>query len=251
MNTEPTHCTDWYLAHVANDAERFAALLESASTDLPVAACPGWDVLRLAQHLGQVQRWAAFCVINGRAPTDDDPPMESFDPDHAAEWLRSGAAALIATLSAADPDGPTWHPFPVERVGAVWPRRLAHETAMHRWDAEHAAGLAPVFDADLASDGIDEYFELAVPRLIARNAIAVPDGSLHVHCTDVDGEWLVWSEAGEYRMVRAHQKGDAALRGPAAAVLLRLWGRDSGRDDELSPIGDEAVLASWLSMSGM
>ena len=251
MNTEPTHSTDWYLDHLANDAERFSALLETASTDVPVAACPGWDVLRLAQHLGQVQRWAAFCVTNGRAPTEDDPPLESFDPDHAAEWFRAGAAALVTTLAAADPAAPTWHPFPVERIGAVWPRRLAHETAMHRWDAEHAVGITPELDAELASDGIDEYFELAVPRLIARNAIAVPDGSLHVHCTDVDGELLVWSEAGEYRMIRAHQKGDAALRGPAAPVLLRLWGRESGREDELSPIGDEAVLERWLSMSGM
>ena len=251
MNAEPTHDTDWYLHHLANDSERFAALLETASTDVPVAACPGWDVLRLAQHVGQIHRWAAFCVTNGRAPTADDPSLESFDPENAAEWFRSGAAALVTTLAAADPDAPTWHPFPVERVGAVWPRRLAHETAMHRWDAERAVGLDAEFDAELASDGIDEYFELAVPRLIARDTVTLPDGSLHVHCTDVDGEWLVWSEDGDYRMIRAHQKGDAAVRGPAAPVLLRLWGRDSGRDDELSPIGDESVLAGWLSMSGM
>ena len=122
---------------------------------------------------------------------------------------------------------------------------------MHRWDAERAVGLDAALDAELASDGIDEYFELAIPRLIARSGLTVPDGSLHVHCTDVDGEWLVWSENGEYHMIRAHQKGDAALRGPAAPILLRLWGRDSGRDDELSPVGDESVLAAWLSIAGM
>jgi len=251
MNTESNHSTDWYLDHLAADSERFAVVLETAAVDAPIAACPGWDILRLAEHIGQIHRWAKFCVDNGRPPTADDPPMQAFEPDRAADWLREGAARLADALRGLDPAGPTWHPFPVDRVGAVWPRRMAHETAMHRWDAEQAAGVDADLDADLASDGIDEYFELAVPRLIAREHVAVPDGSLHLHCTDVDGEWLVWSEDGDYRMIRAHQKGDAALRGPATPMLLRLWGRDGGRGDELSPIGDEQVLANWLALSGM
>ncbi len=135
-------------------------------------------------------------------------------------------------------------------MAAFWPRRQAHETAVHRWDAERAIGLDPVIDTELASDGIDEYFEAIVPRLIVREAISVPASSFHVHCTDVDGEWLVWSEAGEYRMIRAHQKGDAALRGPAAAILLRLWGRGPDGDVELSPVGDEDALAAWTSLGG-
>ncbi len=251
MNAEPTRTTDWYLEHLRNDTERFAALLETAATDVPIAACAGWDVLRLAEHVGQIHRWAEFCAANGRPPTAEDPSLESFEPDRAADWLREGSARLASTLRELAPDAPTWHPFPIERVAAVWPRRQAHETAMHRWDAERAVGLDAALDAELASDGIDEYFELAIPRLIARSGLTVPDGSLHVHCTDVDGEWLVWSENGEYHMIRAHQKGDAALRGPAAPILLRLWGRDSGRDDELSPVGDESVLAAWLSIAGM
>lgn len=251
MNAEPTRTTDWYLDHLAADTERFATLLETASTDVPIAACPGWDVLRLAEHIGQIHRWAEFCAANGRPPTREDPSLESFEPDRAADWLREGSAQLASTLRGLDPAGPTWHPFPIDQVGRVWPRRQAHETAVHRWDAERAVGFDADFDAELASDGIDEYFELAVPRLIARESVTVPSGSLHVHCTDVDGEWLVWSEAGEYRMIRAHQKGDAALRGPAAPILLRLWGRDSGRHDELSPVGDQSVVDDWLEIAGM
>lgn len=251
MNTEPNRSTDWYLDHLAADSERFAVVLETAAVDAPIAACPGWDILRLAEHIGHIHRWATFCVDHGRAPTADDPPIPAFEPDRAADWLREGASRLADALRDLDPAGPTWHPFPVERVGAVWPRRMAHETAMHRWDVERAAGVDADLAAELASDGIDEYFELAVPRLIAREQMAVPDGSLHLHCTDVDGEWLVWSEDGDYRMIRAHQKGDAALRGPATPMLLRLWGRDGGRGDELSPVGDERVLENWLALSGM
>ena len=55
----------------------------------------------------------------------------------------------------------------------------------------------------------------------------------------------------EYTVVRAHQKGDAALRGPAEAILLRLWGRESPRADQLSPVGDESVLDAWLGLTGL
>ncbi len=243
---------DSHLQHLSADSERFATMLETASTDEPIAACPGWDLLRLAEHLGQIHRWAAFCVSNDRPPTDDESAaLESFEPDRAADWLREGAVRLVEVLDSIDPAAPPWHPFPVERTAAVWPRRQAHETAVHRWDAERAVGVAAMIDPALASDGIDEYFELAVPRLVERRRIELPTGSLHVHCTDIDGEWLVWADETGYRMIREHQKGDAALRGPAEPILLELWGRESGRADELSAVGDEHVLAQWLSVAGM
>jgi uncharacterized protein (TIGR03083 family) len=245
------HPTDWYLDHLRDDVERFAEVLGGGDLDAPVAACAGWDVGRLAEHLGQIHRWARFCAIHARPPGDDDPRPEPFDRSRAAGWFREGAAELIATLRDLDPDAPTWHPFPVDRVARVWPRRQAHETSVHRWDAERAVGDPAPIDPELASDGIDEYFELAVPRLVAREGLTLPTGSLHVHCTDVAGEWLVWSDGTGYHLVRAHQKGDAALRGPAEAILLRLWGRKSTRATELSPVGDEDVLAAWLAIAGM
>ena len=250
----PTPPVDWYLDHLLADVERFAGALEHGPTDAPVAACPGWSVLRLAEHLGQVHRWARFCVVDSRPPTPDDPPMEPFDRHDAAGWLRRGADELVATLRGIDPESDTWHPFPVDRVARVWPRRQAHETAMHRWDAEHAVGLEATLDADLASDGIDEYFEIVIPRLVVREQLALPAGSLHVHCTDVDGEWLVWADDGEYRMIRVHEKGDAALRGPAAELLLTLWGRrrvTAGDAADVSPIGDPSVVEAWLAVAGM
>ncbi len=179
------------------------------------------------------------------------PRSESFEADRAADWLREGAGRLIETLSRIDAGCPPWNPFPVERTAMVWPRRQALETVIHRWDAEQAVGVAARIDAELASDGIDEYFELAIPRLVERRGLALPTGSLHVHCTDIDGEWLVWTDETGYRMIREHQKGDAALRGPAEAMLLELWGRETGRTNELDTVGDEQILADWLSVAGM
>jgi uncharacterized protein (TIGR03083 family) len=245
----PDRSADWYVDHLTADVERVAAVIEHGDLTAPIAACPGWDVRRLVVHLGMIHRWARHCAVHARPPADTD-PFEPGDRD-LGEWFRDGAAALAETLRELDPGAPTWHPFTVEPVARVWPRRQAHETAMHRWDAQSAIGTPDPIDPELASDGIDEYFEVAIPRLVVREGLTVPTSSFHVHCTDVDGEWLVWNEDGDYRMKRAHEKGDAALRGPAEAILLRLWGRASARSDELSPVGDESAMASWLAFAGM
>lgn len=237
-----------YLDHIRADVDRFAVALERGPLDARVEACPGWDLARLAAHLGGVQRWATRAVLDA-APPDATPRP---DPDTEwASWLREGVGPLIDALAAADLDGPTWHPFPVAMVARVWPRRQAHETAIHRWDAESAVGSPSPIDPELASDGIDEYFELVVPRLHVREHIELPPGSLHVHCTDVAGEWLVERDGDGLRVVREHAKGDAALRGPAEAILLRLWNRTSPRAAELDEVGDPTVAAAWLAVPGM
>ena len=61
----------------------------------------------------------------------------------------------------------------------------------------------------------------------------------------------MWVDENGVQTLRAHQKGDAALRGPAAAILLRLWGRDADNADELSPIGDQSVLEAWLKIGSV
>ena len=73
-----------------------------------------------------------------------------------------------------------------------------------------------------------------------------PASSLHVHCTDVDGEWLVWGDKGEYRMLPVHDKGDAAIRGPAANIWLLLMGRLDR--SKLDVVGDASAAAAWLDL---
>ena len=251
MNAEPrpSHSADWHIDHLRTEAERFATAIERSDLAAPVASCPGWTISRLTEHLGQIHRWADFCASNSRPPSAEEADaLETYDETDATEWFRSGAAQIAATLDRLDPTAPTWHPFPVEQVGAFWSRRQAHETSMHRWDVEDALGTAGPIDAELASDGIDEYFEAIVPRLAQKGA-ELPAGSLHVHCTDVAGEWLVSLVAGEYQVIRAHEKGDAVMRGPAASMLLRLWGR-AVDDPEVQHFGDEGVLADWLAVGG-
>jgi hypothetical protein len=48
---------------------------------------------------------------------------------------------------------------------------------------------------------------------------------------------------------RIHAKGDAALRGPAAALLLRLWSRPVGAG-EIETIGSTDAADVWLALGG-
>ncbi len=243
---------DTYLAHLAADVERSIAVLDDVALDAPVPPCPGWTVVDLIAHVGFIHRWAAACATDAAPPDRDAMATMAWSggADRAAliAWFREGAAGITDVLRALDLSGPSWHPFPVEQIGAVWPRRQAQELSVHRWDLETAAGDPTPIDPALASDGIDEYFELAVPRLVAREGIELPAGSLHVHCTDVEGEWLVTTTDG-YELERRHAKGDAALRGDAADLLLTLWGRVGV--DRVDVVGDASVANAWLALSGM
>ena len=74
--------------------------------------------------------------------------------------------------------------------------------------------------------------------------------SLHVHCTDVDGEWTVRAADAGVQMTREHAKGDAAMRGRAEDLLLTLWRRPvpAGAVDV---VGDPASAEAWLELGGM
>lgn len=242
-----------FVDHLRRDVDRLATVIADSDLTVTVPHCPGWDLRRLAVHVGNVHRWAAQAAASG-AP----PPSRPADPDHDVElaaWLRSGAEALIDALQSLDPEQPTWHPFPADQVAGVWPRRMAHETVVHRVDAELATGLATddpasAMDAALASDGIDEYFSVMVAGAAQRRGLQLPASTLHVHCTDVHGEWLVWAKGSSVTVQREHAKGDVALRGPASSLLLVLWGR-TWPQQGVEILGDAAAGRDWLSVGGV
>src|SRR4029450_13488361 len=74
-----------------------------------------------------------------------DPPEASFfaDPpgdDALVGWFRAGHATLVDALSAADPALDCWTFLPAPSPLGFWARRQAHETAIHRVDAQGPAG---------------------------------------------------------------------------------------------------------------
>jgi uncharacterized protein (TIGR03083 family) len=242
-----------FLGQLRRDVYRLATVIAACDLTAAVPNCPGWDLRRLAIHVGNVHRWAAQAAQSGMAPPSR--PADPHDDVELGAWLRAGGDALIEVLEVLDPHRPSWHPFPTDQVAAVWPRRMAHETAIHRVDAELATGgassqAATAVEAHLASDGIDEYFSVMVAGAAQRRGLQLPASTLHVHCTDVHGEWLVWAKGSSVTVQREHAKGDVALRGPASSVFLALWGR-VWPDPGIEILGDETAGRDWLMVGGV
>jgi hypothetical protein len=124
-------------------------------------------------------------------------------------------------------------------------RRMAQEAAVHRWDAQRAAGHTEPIDVELAVDGIDEFLE----HFVDPPGEDHPGGSVHLHAGDAEGEWWIAPGPGGWTVERAHRKGDAALRGPASDLLLALWRRVE--PSELDVVGDAAVAARFLGHSNL
>jgi uncharacterized protein (TIGR03083 family) len=252
--TAPTLPADRYYAEITASTAALAALTGEADLAQPVPSCPDWTLRQLATHVGRAHRWAAEIVrtrstefIPFRSVPDGRFPDE---PDQRPGWLTAGAERLIGAASEAGTDQ-VWA-FGIMRPSGFWARRMTHETAVHRADAQLATGAAPVIEPDIAADGIDEWLTfVTVPdpgREDTRLAGLKPGQSLHVHTTDVPGgEWLVSHGPDGIEVRREHAKGDAAVRGPASGLLLMLTRRLTPEQAGAQVLGDPAVLRDWLA----
>jgi len=91
----------------------------------------------------------------------------------------------------------------------------AGETVVHRVDAEQATGAVGPLGPALVLDGIAESLEVFAP-LMARREQDPATATVHLHATDVEGEWLLTLGGSTVAVEHGHAKGDAAVRGTAA-----------------------------------
>ncbi|GIU88688.1 MAG: hypothetical protein KatS3mg009_3203 [Acidimicrobiia bacterium] len=228
------------------EAAALATAARAAGLDAPVPSCGDWTVADLCSHVGRLHRWMAG-VVEGRPEppashwsTHDAPADEELYGLVEAAWPR-----LADALAAAGPDEPAWSWSGDHRVG-FWSRRVAHETAVHRWDAQAAAGAPEPVDVRLAVDGIQEMFDLLTARP-GHERVRGDGETIHLHCTDTDGEWLVRLTPQGVAVTREHAKGDVAARGTASDLLLLLWGRVP--PDRVEVFGDASLLARWQELA--
>jgi len=143
------------------EGEWLADAAERAGLDATVPPCAPWQVKDLLRHTGYVHRWAARHITECPDQIIDGPSEEEIlsggaDDAGLLAWFRDGHAALAQTLAMADPAVACATFMPAPSPLAFWARRQAHETAIHRADADSAAGTMPEYEADFAADGIDE-----------------------------------------------------------------------------------------------
>ena len=214
--------TSAHLTHLRADGAALAAAARHG-TEAAVESCPGWSVADLVEHVGRVHRWV---VRSFDSPTDarvqwvaDDDPDPGAD---LAEWYEERLGELLGRFDTDDLDREV-ATFLGPRPMRWWARRQAQETSIHRWDGQSAHGTPGAIDPALASDGVDEYLTVFMRRW--GKQLPTDGSTVHLHCTDVEGEWLVRFAADGPEVERAHAKGDVAVRGPAEQLDLLLWNR--------------------------
>jgi uncharacterized protein (TIGR03083 family) len=231
-----------------------AALYDGAADlSMPVPSCPGWTLRDLAEHVGGVHRWAAHHVrvySPVRVPANSIGLSLPGDDAEVADWLREGAAVLVSAFEGADGDVAMWA-WGADKHARFWPRRMLHETAVHRADAALALGLPFALAGEVAADGIDElldnlpcasYFAPAVDSLRGAGetlAFVAPSASWAV---TLEADGFSWSRGG----AQGSAPGSASVTlraGSEADLLLMLYGRLAPGDVS----GDRAVLDRWLA----
>lgn len=238
--------TNDFLAALERDGATFGEACEAAGLDAPVASCPGWSVADLLWHLAEVHYFWRLIVAERRDTWEGYVEPTRPADDELLSFYRSGLAETLSVLRAVDPAQANWTWSDDHTAGFVI-RRMAHETAVHCCDAQLAAGLPAAVEAHLASDGIDEFLH----HFVGGPAGAPPvGGSVHLHCTDVEGEWTLRPKDGDdepFTVTREHAKGDCALRGSANDLLMALWRR--APLSTVDVVGDAAVAARFIALS--
>ncbi|MFE6197659.1 maleylpyruvate isomerase family mycothiol-dependent enzyme [Streptomyces sp. NPDC057838] len=237
-----------FLRALETEGRLLAEAAEKAGTDAEVPTCPGWHVRDLLRHTGAVHRWAASYVTErhtGRRPLTEPSDLDGAE---LVAWYRDSHRRLVGALAAAPPGLQCWAFLPAPSPLAFWTRRQAHETAVHRFDAESARGGEPTaVTPEFATDGIDELLRGFHAR--ERSRVRTPGPRvLRVRADDTGAVWTVrLSPEPPVTERGASGEAECELSGPAGQLYLALWNR--------APLpsvrGDRALAELWRETSAI
>jgi uncharacterized protein (TIGR03083 family) len=231
--------------------EALAGAAGRAGLDAAVPPCAPWRVKDLLRHTGFVHRWAASHIVSPvpdvrDGPSEEDILLGGAPDEELLDWFRDGHSALVRALAAADPALETAAFMAAPSPLAFWARRQAHETAIHRADADAAAVDVPSYPAGFAADGIDELI-MGFGRRRKYQPEAGRTGTLGVLATDTGDGWHVRIEDGRVQPGRERAPADCEVSGPASGLYLFLWNRAEAAQAGVTISGDPGVLGRWKS----
>ena len=255
MDADPMD-TDRFIENVHGDVASMSRVARSAPLDTAVPTCPGWDLRELVIHTGAVHRHKVTTLLGDfqdkPAPRPDTPGAQASDAD-VLDWFDDGAELLFNAFTTADLDEATWTWCPHDHSKAWWVRRMAHETVIHRVDAEVAVGISPTIDSWLAQDGVDEILDEFMIGGPPWASVAPSDGTValrsgdrtwHLRTAAFSGTSPFSGKSYESVETLIYDQGTdpmAAVTTDAAALDLWLWGRGDLPDGAVE--GDPSLAA--------
>ncbi len=237
-----------HVTAIEQEAHLFADAARRSELDAVIATCPGWDMRDLVRHLAEIHLCAAAQVSNRAAKmwVKDLCELSAYWPDLALfwpsddeliDWYLQTNANLVRELTSAPLDLRCRTFLPASSPLAMWARRQAHETAVHRFDAEHAGHTGTSFEPGFAADGIDELL-VAFATRGSTFAIGSP-GRIVVHTNDTDDRWHVTGVT----TTRGEGPCDVTITGSASALYLTLWNRSD--HSTITVTGNRDLLDTW------
>lgn len=230
-----------YLIHLYADYQLLAAALPDAPVDVP--SCPGWTTDDLAKHMAQVYLHQAYVVETGNPPENKEHIAPYPRTKDFLEFMGWGFAAITKALDVNRPERKTWSWHHSDFTVDFWFRRMAHETVIHRIDAELATGSATSIDEALALDGVDEVLDF-LPLLGTWPEVPNIDfGIVSIVASTNFGNrfWDVsfTSQAATVSAATAvNEYSRLVITGDAEALDLYLWGRIDNSDPRISITGE-------------
>jgi uncharacterized protein (TIGR03083 family) len=235
-----THGTkDFWLGALRTEGPALRAAAIAAGPEARVPACPDWAVADLVRHVGLTYRWVRSHAGRGvtspperRAADFESEIAAEFPPWPAAvDWWSAEFDQVVAALEALDPELPAWNWAPQAKKAGFWHRRMAHETAVHRCDAQLAGSQLQPVETKLAADGISEVLDTWLPAG-RRRGPTDRQGVVHLMATDVAQEWYVRLRGAGLALLDTGTLLDSddhhtrtLARGTASDLLLALYGR--------------------------
>lgn len=233
-----------YVDALEEEAERLADIAASG-LHTAVRTCPGWDLEALVVHLaGTYRRYAAQMVAPDPLVQLELSPPEGLAP---LNYLEASLIAVLDALRDRVSEDPCWNFIGEDETVGFVARRLAHETAIHRVDAELTRGLAHGIDVELAADGLDERIDILLRHALTPVAPHSLGGTVCLICSDTPVAWMIDSNRGAVKFRFGRGPADAAVVGTASDIFCFSWNRPTVRPLQIT--GDKAVVEAWNAFS--
>jgi uncharacterized protein (TIGR03083 family) len=218
--------------------------IAAMNLDAPVPTCPGWTVEDLVRHLAN----GYLNVVVRRLRAPQEVPKQDLAAERPLAALDRAYAVMTDEFGACRNN----------RSGSTeslrfWIRRITHETAVHRIDAELAVAV-PVtpIPPDLAVDGIGELLTAYLAQETQRW-----QEDYQADLSDWTGRWVLVTAASARWRVTVRPNGvhvtpvdsvaapthaaDAVVAGEP--VTLMRWMYNRGDAGEIAFGGDRALIA--------
>jgi hypothetical protein len=159
------------------------------------------------------------------------------------EFMSWGFDAITKALDINRPERPTWSWHHSDHSVDFWFRRMAHETVIHRIDAELALGSVTPIDEALALDGVDEVLDF-LPLMGSWPEVPNIDFGIVSIVASATGGTKFWdlnftNEAATVSAAtESHADARLVISGDAEAMDLYLWGRIDNSDPRISMTGE-------------